>query len=203
MDASQQAEWMVGRGTGAMVGTCFGAGWLGMSIGVARAFSPLVIVIFDACLLACAPGGLGALDSQGTQIARASWRNVGGALGRIPQAIHGSNSCGNSHDPRGLLGLLGCESGPVDSGGNCGNRGTAFFRPGQNLCRRDLLRDRNRNTRLLHRRGNFLSRPIHRMDIAAGIGTGLVLWLSAAYGLLHARRFARAAFTSTSAPSTN
>ena len=47
VDHSFQAQLVFGSGLGALVAGMFGMGWLGWGLGIAHAFTPIVIILFD------------------------------------------------------------------------------------------------------------------------------------------------------------
>jgi hypothetical protein len=48
IDPSSQAQLVLRSGFGALIAGMFGMGWLGSGLGIAHAFTPIVIVLFDA-----------------------------------------------------------------------------------------------------------------------------------------------------------
>lgn len=193
---------MLGRGRGAIIGTFFGALWLAFGLAVARAFSLLVIVIFATGFITLAAGATRlihkgkALRAQlggrpGARSAKFRKQFIGVTIAETVACVAVAWACSAANRPVwipvGIAAIVGLHFLPLAK--IFATR--IYYATGIGIlacCAASVI---------------FYRAQAIDMDIAAGIGTGMVLWLSAAYGLLYARRFARPVFATSSAPPTN
>jgi hypothetical protein len=173
---------MRGIATGALVQTCFGAGWLGWGMGVANAFSPATTVLFDAVLLVLIVGSVVLLKKgkaisrraapatpQENRFGRSYWIVVvtefvaiGVAVG-LALAFHRAELM-----PVGIAFIVGVHFLPLARI----FRALIYYFTGSAVAAWSL--------------GCWIMVSPARMAVWVGIGTGSILWLSAAYALLRA-----------------
>lgn len=184
MDASEQGAIMVGRASGAMVTTMFGAVWLGLGLAAIHAFSWWVVVVFAVCCLGLYLASLHVLrrgkklrSKAATPRWTAKMRN--GFIWAVVAEIVGCLAvvwiCNLLRRadliPVGIALVVGLHFLPLAKI----FRAPIYYATGIVIpfwCVASV----------------FLFRgPV--IDVAAAIGTGIVLWLTTAYGLIRVRSF--------------
>lgn len=173
---------MQGIATGALVKTCFGAGWFGWGMGVANAFSLATTVLFDATLLVLIVGSVILLKKgkaisrrassttpQRIRLGRSYWIVVGtefvaiGVAVGLALAFHRAELM-----PVGIAFIVGVHFLPLAKI----FRAPIYYFTGSAVAAWSL--------------GCWIVVSPARMAVWVGIGTGSLLWLSAAYALLRA-----------------
>lgn len=183
MDASEQAEAILGRGRGAMVSTFFGAIWLGLGLAAAGRFSFWIIIAFSACCLALFAGALSLMRLGRRRRSKNPGRpERNAAIGRqfmwvliAEVAAFVAIGWGCSALKRfdlialGVAAVVGLHFFPL----------ARIFRAPQYYVTGSAI--------VIWCVVSWVLFRAYRMDTSAAIGTGAILWLAGAYGLISAR----------------
>ncbi len=183
MDTGVQGGIMIGRGSGAIVGTVFGAVWLGLGLQAARVLSLWVAFAFAVCCLGLYAGSI-FLIRRGRKLQRLS-----GTSGKWPATMRNGFAWAVAAEiagclavviicnllrrydliPAGIAMVVGLHFLPLGKV----FRTPVYYATGVSIvlwCVASLV---------------LFQGP--EMDVASAIGTGSILWLTASYNLIQAR----------------
>jgi len=183
MDASEQAETILGRGRGGMVCAFFGGLWLGVGLALAGKFSPWVIVAFSGCCLGLFAGSLFLIlrgrrlrpknSARPERYAAVRKQFMWVVIAEVVACAAVAWACSalkrGDLIPVGIAAIVGLHFLPLGR----------VFRTPEYYVGGSAIAIWCAVSCVLFR-GD-------KMDISVGIGTGAVLWLTGAYGLISSR----------------